>query len=973
MKINFKNTVLILLIISLSSINFIFPHSIFLNSELERDVNLNVPSTAAFDNINYEWNRTWGGIEDERMSDVAFDSLENIYIVGTTNGFGAVYRNVFLIKYDSSGKQLWNQTWGWSAHQVAAISIDSSDYIYITGYSLATPAYRDIFILKYDTMGNKIWNTTLEMFTHTSSPLRWPIDILFDSKDNFYVVVNQHKASDQYNAFLLKFDSFGESLWIREIGEFSIEEASAMAIDSLDNIYITGLRVDLSQSLYHDIFLDKYDCFGNLIFNISWSGGDNEYGRSISIDIHGDIYLYGDTYSFGSGDSDVCLVKYNDSGTQLWNQTWGGSNYEYGYKMGLDSQQNIYLTGITKSFGEGLWDTFLIKFNPSGDLQWEAIWSGLEDDQCGISIAFDPLDNIYITGGTKSFGEGDYDAVLIKYDQMGNQCWNLTWGGIQYDCAGFIGLLSSEEIYLAGITGSFGAGIYDIFLIKYKFEHKETIPAEWFITWGGGASDEGQAVAIDSLGDIYLAGFCSSFGEGVDDLCLVKYDDSGIQLWNRTLGGFSSDHCYAMDLDSLGNIYIGGYTGSFSQGTSRDMILAKYTSSGDLDWYRTWGSSDNYDGCFGITVDSSDKIYVAGTTDVDPSESINYDYFLIKYNSEGDILWEEIWGTDNIETCSGISLDAVGNIYVAGDAYNPGMKYDFNVVKFDASGNYQWDTSWGGNDDDKCEDIAIDSDGNIYLGGYTYSYGAGVTDACLVKFDNSGALQWYTTWGWDYIDFGKSVEIASGDNIYLAGSTVGSEGKAPYDMCLISFNSMGEEQWNTTWGGSNSDECNDIALDSSEDIYLAGTTTSFGIGKRNMCLVKFNIEKEEKPPEEQIEDLIGIVEDPTQIPTIDFDGKNDNTKENRRNAFLNKLNSILNEIQIAETSSDPLVVQTAYENALDELYSLLAKTDGCFERGTPDGKGSHFTPDWITTCESQSLIDPLIRGLIGDFEKILGY
>ncbi len=122
---------------------------------------------------------------------------------------------------------------------------------------------------------------------------------------------------------------------------------------------------------------------------------------------------------------------------------------------------------------------------------------------------------------------------------------------------------------------------------------------------------------------------------------------------------------------------------------------------------------------------------------------------------------------------------------------------------------------------------------------------------------------------------------------------------------------------------------------------------------------------------EKTEEIKTIAADPSQIPRSDFDGATDRVKDNRRNALLNRLDAVIIDIETAMTSTNTTVQETAYQSAIDQLNSLLEKTDGCSERGTPDTQGSGYTPDWITTCVSQALIDPLIRELITMLQDLL--
>jgi Tol biopolymer transport system component len=122
---------------------------------------------------------------------------------------------------------------------------------------------------------------------------------------------------------------------------------------------------------------------------------------------------------------------------------------------------------------------------------------------------------------------------------------------------------------------------------------------------------------------------------------------------------------------------------------------------------------------------------------------------------------------------------------------------------------------------------------------------------------------------------------------------------------------------------------------------------------------------------EKTEDIKSIVADTSEIPVSDFDGATYKVKNNRRNTLLNMLDEVVTDIEAAMASTDPTIQKAAYQNATDQLNSILDKTDGCSERGTPDTKGSGYTPDWITMCASQAKIDPLIRELLTMVQTLL--
>ncbi|MHA1444358.1 MAG: SBBP repeat-containing protein [Candidatus Hodarchaeales archaeon] len=377
----------------------------------------------------------------------------------------------------------------------------------------------------------------------------------------------------------------------------------------------------------------------------------------------------------------VPLLTASNSVAYGWYRTWGGSSYDSARGVAADSSGNVLLAGFTESFGVGGRAMILVKYNGNGVQQWSRIWGGsIGDDGYGVTV--DSSGSIYLAGETSSFGVGGRDMILVKYDGNGVQQWNYTWGGSSYDSARGVAADSSGNVLLAGGTQSFGAGSYDMVLVKYDGNGIQQLNR----TWGGGSSDNAYGVAVDSSGNIYLAGFTESFGAGDSDMVLVKYDGNGEQQWNRTWGGGSRDDAYGVAVDSSGNIYLAGETYSFGAGDS-DMVLVKYDGNGIQQWNHTWGG-DRSDDAYGVAVDSS------------------------------------------------------GNIFLAGYTWNFGVEIvDMVLVKYDGSGEQQWNRTWGGDSWDIGLGVVVDSSGNIYLAGETHSFGVGSSDMVLVKLVDNESLE----------------------------------------------------------------------------------------------------------------------------------------------------------------------------------------------------------------------------------------
>jgi uncharacterized delta-60 repeat protein len=365
-----------------------------------------------------------------------------------------------------------------------------------------------------------------------------------------------------------------KQLWNITWGGSGRDGASDMVLDSSNNIYISGYT-NSSGAGDLDMVLVKYNSIGEQQWNKTWGGSDRDSGMAVALDSSNNIYITGYTDSFGSGSLDMVLVKYNSLGEQQWNKTWGGISLDMGSSVVLDSSDNIYLAGRTSNFGAGDMDMVIVKYNSLGEQQWNKTWGGSDEDS-GIEMVVDPFDNIYLVGWTTSFGAGKNDMVLVKYNNLGEQLWNTTWGGTNHDLGYSIGLDSLNNVYITGaanfpLFNPFNPMISDIGLVKYNSSGSQ----QWSTTWGGSDEDSGNGIAINPSDNIYLGGITKSSGAGGKDMVIVKYNNLGEQQLNTTWGGSEDEIVTEIKFDSSNNIYITGYTDSFGSGGD-DIVLIKY-------------------------------------------------------------------------------------------------------------------------------------------------------------------------------------------------------------------------------------------------------------------------------------------------------------------------------------------------------------------------------------------------------------
>ncbi len=373
--------------------------------------------------------------------------------------------------------------------------------------------------------------------------------------------------------------------WHRIWGSTGVEDhLKAIDIDSSDNIYCAGETVKSPLDLEKrdsKFQLIKYNSSGILQWNQTWGGNKSDYCEAIALDSSSNIYVTGFTNSFGGVDTDIALLKYNSAGILQWNRTYGTGIEVRAGDISLDSTNNAYIAGDLLNFSASSYlSCLLIKFDGSGFHQWNRTWGGSYTDYY-TAITVDSSDNIYLTGSTDSYGAGESDMFLVKYNNLGELQWNKTWGGSEDDRGLAVSLDSSENIYIAGTTKSYAVQLEntqllreDICLLKYDSLGE----LQWNRTWGGTNMDFCTAMVIDSNDNIYLAGSTASYAEIVLDMCIVVYDNSGGFLWYKTLSETTHDYGYAIALDSLGNIYIGGSKKEYGI-SENDMLLVRITST----------------------------------------------------------------------------------------------------------------------------------------------------------------------------------------------------------------------------------------------------------------------------------------------------------------------------------------------------------------------------------------------------------
>ncbi|MHA1266875.1 MAG: hypothetical protein ACTSRS_16680 [Candidatus Helarchaeota archaeon] len=211
---------------------------------------------------------------------------------------------------------------------------------------------------------------------------------------------------------------------------------------------------------------------------------------------------YGTLVIFQTENTDNAQINTAEDVKLSWNSTFGGTSGDYGYGVAVASDGAIYCVGKTYSFGAGDWDLVLIKYTPTGTHEWNITWGGSgHDEGQGVAIASDG--SVYCVGYTNSFGAGDYDLALVKFYSNGTRAWNTTWGGAQAEFGRGVAIGPDGNVYCVGETRSFGNGNEDLTLVKFSQNGIRI----WNVTWGGTSTDRGRGIAITNFGIVYCVGY----------------------------------------------------------------------------------------------------------------------------------------------------------------------------------------------------------------------------------------------------------------------------------------------------------------------------------------------------------------------------------------------------------------------------------------------------------------------------------
>ena len=534
----------------------------------------------------------------------------------------------------------------------------------------------------------------------------------------------------------------------------------------------------------------------------------------------------------------MILITFMFSMTSSWSQetwlrTFGGTNRDYGQSLSATPDGGYVLTGTTGSddgdfegSSRGAGDVFVMRLDSRGDLVWKKTFGG-SGKEAGQSITTTP-DGGYVLTGTTASDDGDfegmnkgwYDIFVIKLGSRGELQWKKTFGGAGNELGHCIVNTLDGGYVLTGLYSSTNGdfegmkrGYYDIFVVKLDSGGD----VQWKKTFGGSGNDRGWSISLAPDGGCVVTGdFRSNDGDfegmnrGNSDIFVIKLGSRGDLQWKKTLGGVHAETSYAItttpDGDCIGTGETISNSGDF-MGVRReyaDIFVTKLGPGGDVKQKMVFeGSAPELGRSIAVTPDGGCVLTGSSKVGVYPAE---YDIFIIKLDSGGDVQWQKTFGGSDDDISYSITVSLDGGCVITGETNSRDgdfesvnrvwLRTDIFIIKLNAQGHLQWKRTFGGAGSNRGNCIATTHDGGYVLTGESLSkdgefvgMNKGGFDIFVLKLDAHGNLNIPTSVN-DQTD--NSSPLTVSPNPFSSVSNVSYSLDQPSHVRIEVVNSIGE-------------------------------------------------------------------------------------------------------------------------------------------------------------------------------------
>lgn len=342
--------------------------------------------------------------------------------------------------------------------------------------------------------------------------------------DGGCIITGSHKLNllDSSKVWLIKTDFNGTEEWNNTFGGLENDEGRSVS-ETADGGYIIIGTTESYGAGYSDIYLIKTDITGNEIWSKTFGETESDYGRFVQQTSDGGFIITGYKGGINIGWWDLWLIKTDSLGNEEWNRTFGGSDIDYGEFVVQTSDSGYIITGVTRSYGAGNRDTWLIKTDSLGNELWSNTY-GTSSEEMGTSVKQTSDGGYIICGAAYNYTTEETKVLLLKVDTNGNESFYKVINGTGYDFAYDVSEITQGGFIITGASRIDGYSESDLLLAKTD----ELGNVEWYKSYGGSSDDEGQSLFECSDGGYIITGSTKSYGSGSSDVWLLRTNEDGV-------------------------------------------------------------------------------------------------------------------------------------------------------------------------------------------------------------------------------------------------------------------------------------------------------------------------------------------------------------------------------------------------------------------------------------------------------------
>lgn len=858
---------------------------------------------------NKVWDKTFNSKEYDSPSVLIYSS-DGGYLLGGSSESLISASDYWVIKIDADGNKIWEKTFGgWSTDHLSSITQSSDGSYFLAGSSESSDTddksevgngEYDYWVIKIDANGNKVWDKSYggegSEYLHNMTATSDGNYLLFGDSNSDASGDKSEINIGGRDFWIIKIDADGNKIWDKSYGGEGTEYSNNMVALSDGGYLLTGSSESLVSSF--DYFTVKIDANGNKVWGKSYGGESREHLYSALITSDGGYMLSGLSESNAAGEksednngeNDFWAIKIDADGNKVWDKTMGGNGIDYfsslviapngGYLLGGTSDSDA--SGSKSEDSKGGNDIWIVKLveSPTSVITGFTLMNAAKDLEIRELVDGDIISITEIASGMLSIQANilseNVESVEfslqgpISHHQNENSPPYALFGDNQGD---FKGLEWRPGQYTLTATPYLDAKKGTPLTISFEVVQEDITPVpfiEWDKTLGaGGKEDLHQVILTDDDGYL-LAGTSNSEasgdksepGKGEYDFWVIKVNENGEKVWDKTFGGETEGYDYLRSAITTpdGGYLLSGFIDvdksyNIFEDTNQDYWIIKMDADGNKIWDKTFDYGDS-DDALKIIASADGGYLVAGiTTSYNYSES---DFLLIKIDENGNKIWDKLFSCNGYNLLESAILTSDGGYLLGGssEANASGDKsedskggFDYWAIKIDADGNKIWDRTFGGISEESLNSVSNAQDGGYLLGGTSYGEASGdrsedtkggSTDYWIIKVDTDGNKIWDKVIGGSSYDVLEKIILTHDGGYLLAGSSKSDisgdkseNSKGEHDYWIVKIDADGRKIWDKTVGGHENEFLYSAILTPDGDMLLGGNSNSDASGDKS--------------------------------------------------------------------------------------------------------------------------------------------